>query len=119
MSLDIFFLDPTTLEPVNEDYKDLNITHNLNTIAQELGFYEILWRPEETINEFEDVNRITGKEILPKLYSAHYNFFNNQNNLNHLLPKNGWGDFNCFNRFITDYMYMCYKYPNHIISVSR
>lgn len=42
MSLDVYL----RLDNGNEVY-DANITHNLNTMAEEAGIYKHLWRPEE------------------------------------------------------------------------
>lgn len=40
------------LEQLEDDFEEaklssLNITHNLNNMAKEVGLYEVLWRPEE------------------------------------------------------------------------
>lgn len=118
MSLDIYFLDPSTL-----DYLDIegntNITHNLNVIAEELGFYEILWRPDETIGLFKDPSKIVASEILPYYLKAFLTVLEKgDDSIKHLLPSNGWGTLECFHRVLSTCIFMCTKYPNAIIRTS-
>ena len=39
--------DDGSTEEIKDYVCDLNITHNLNKMASELGVYEHLWRPDE------------------------------------------------------------------------
>lgn len=114
MSLDILFLDPETKEPLCCDFSP-NITGNLVAYADFLKIYELLWHPNKTEGIFINPERITAIDMLPLLYQAHYIVVTKGDTAIHLLPKNGWGDKDCFNRFLTEYMHSCFKYPNAII----
>lgn len=117
MSLDIYFLDSSTLDYLKIE-GNTNITHNLNVIAKELGFYEILWRPDETISLFKDPNNITASEILPHYLKAFLTVLEKGNSAKHLLPSNGWGTLECFHRVLSTCIFMCTKYPAAIIRIS-
>lgn len=118
MSLDIYFKDPET-ENYLEIEGNTNITHNLNKIAQELCFYEVLWRPEETIGLFKNPSKIIASEILPYYREALSTVLEEGETVKHLLPSNGWGTLECFNRVLTSCINACLKYPDSIIQVSR
>ncbi len=118
MSLDIYFQDPNTKAYLEID-GDTNITHNLNKIAQELCFYEILWRPEETVGLFKNPSRIRASEILPYYREALATILEEGDTVKHLLPINGWGTLDCFNRVLTSCINACIKYPDSIIVISR
>ncbi len=118
MSLDIYFQDPETEDYLEID-GDTNITHNLNKIAQELCFYEILWRPETTVGLFKNPSKILASEILPYYREALDIVLKEGDSVKHLLPSNGWGTLDCFNRVLTSCINACIKYPDSIIVISR
>lgn len=117
MSLDIYFMDSVTEEYL-EIIGNTNITHNLNIIAQELGFYEILWRPDETVGLFKDPKNILASEILPYYLKAYITILEKGESVKHLLPSNGWGTLECFHRVLSTCIFMCTKYPAAIIRIS-
>jgi len=89
-----------------------NITHNLNRMADAVGLYECIWNPDEnninTAKELIDVLR-EGLHLL-KLEPEKYQQFN---------PVNGWGNYDIFIEFVSNYLDACYEYPNAKIEVSR
>ncbi len=89
-----------------------NVTHNLNKMADAVGLYEYLWRPDEhgitKARQLIDPLR-EGLHKL-KLYPEEYKKYN---------PKNGWGSYDIFIKFVQDYLDACYKYPDADIVVDR
>lgn len=88
-----------------------NITHNLNTMAEDAGLYQHLWRPEELgitkASELIDPLR-AGLELLvsdPKRFRA----FN---------PSNGWGSYEGLVEFVRRYLEACIENPDATIRVS-
>ena len=106
MSLD-FYLKRTQLTVVF----DRNITHNLNTMAQEAGIYEALWRPDEHgYTKAEQIIPIL-KEGLSKLEAdpEHFKKFDS---------PNGWGMYIHFVPFVKAVLEACEEYPDADIEVS-
>jgi len=72
---------------------DVNITHNLNTMAEEAGLYKALWRPDEQgWKQLKDIIPILEKGLKDlKDRPEHYKTFN---------PENGWGTYKYFVYFV-------------------
>lgn len=102
------------------DTHNLNITHNLNKMAETVVFpdghnlYQVLWRPEEVFND-----KIIGKVMLRYLYSAQLILWSDPEKFKKFNPENGWGSYDTLNRFLTDYIKFCQQYPDYEIEVSR
>jgi hypothetical protein len=107
MSLDVYLTKPM---PTEVFWK--NITHNLNEMAAEAGIYKHLWRPEEIgitkaeqlIQPLKEAVELLKKE--PERFKIHN-------------PVNGWGDYEGFVEFVTDYLKACEENPDATISISR
>lgn len=89
-----------------------NITHNLNTMADNAGIYRYLWRPEEL--EITHANQLIeplqkGLLRLQK-HREHFEQFN---------PSNGWGTYEGLVEFVQEYLHACVRYPEAEIYVSR
>jgi hypothetical protein len=106
-------LDISVYAVVEAEVFEYNITHNLNTMAQEAGVYQALWRPEELFAEpkCSDVLPIleVGLTTL-KVDEARYKQFN---------PANGWGDYDNLVECVERYIAACKQHPNGRITVSR
>jgi hypothetical protein len=96
----------------SDELYEANITHNLNTMADQAGIYKALWRPEEL--GFTKAGELVPllREGLDKLQVApdFYRKFN---------PENGWGDYDGLVRFVTNYLAACERYPDATIRISR
>lgn len=95
-----------------EKYYSRNITHNLNTMAEEAGIYKALWRPEEI-----DISKASqlieplkiGLELL-KSDPKRFKKFN---------PENGWGNYENLVDFVRDYLEACKEYPDAEVYACR
>lgn len=103
--------------PAEEEYEvdyyyTDNITHNLNEMAKVAGIYNHLWRPEEIEISIarQLINPLREGLHELKMYPEKFKAYN---------PKNGWGDYEQFIQFVSDYLDACYKYPDARIEVSR
>jgi hypothetical protein len=85
------------------------ITHNMSRMANEAGIYEPLWAPAESgVTKAHDlIEPLTkGLELLksdPERFKA-YN------------PANGWGSYEEFVRWLTEYLAACTLYPDADVS---
>ena len=107
MSLDIY------LETENgELIHDQNITHNLGRMAEEGGFYGVLWHPEENgVTKASDLieplyNGICAMLKEPKRFEAHN-------------ASNGWGLYENFLPWLIRLLRACQDNPECKVSVSR
>ena len=107
MSLDVYL----TLDNGDEVF-DANITHNLNTMAEEAGIYKHLWRPEELgITKAKDLIEPIAEGLAKMACNkSHYEQFN---------ASNGWGLWKHFVPWIEKYLDACRKYPDANVTVSR
>lgn len=89
-----------------------NITHNLNTMAQAAGLYELLWRPDElglSKAKFLIEPMEVGLRSL-KQCPDHFKKYN---------PKNGWGNYDQLLSFVEKYLAACKEWPDAEIIISR
>jgi len=96
----------------HKSISDFNITHNLGKMADALGIYGIVWRPEDNgITKAQDMvnglsNAIDKLESCPLKYKQYE-------------PENKWGTVESFLEFLKKYKYDCEKNPEAKITVWR
>lgn len=122
MSLDIYLELPKccpscglVLFENNEDAKSvwcINITHNLNTMADKVGLYEVMWRPEEIKVKY-------AKDAIPHLEKGVSNLKENKESLLTLNPENGWGTYEDLLEVAESYLEACKKYQSAEIYIWR
>lgn len=118
MSLDIYLVDKIydNYDERNEQgqivYWQGNITHNLNKIAMEIGYYECLWRPDE-------IGIVYAKDNITNLRTALIMYYAQYEKLKELEPSNGWGTLVGLIDFTNEYFKACMEYPDALIEVSR
>src|SRR5208337_4894136 len=95
MSLD-FYLDRVQLTRVF----DKNITHNLNTMAEEAGIYEALWRPDE--HEYKKA-----EQIIPILRKGLELLESDPERFKKFNSPNGWGTYEHFVLFVKSVLEAC------------
>ena len=119
MSLDVYLYrkfkklyEDGTIEDCEEEVYSANCTHNLNTMADKCGLYELLWRPEEI--DITKANQLiepltVGLELL-KSNPEYFKQFN---------PSNGWGSYDGFVRFVEKYLEACVENDDCYVMVWR
>lgn len=95
----------------NEVYS-ANITHNLNTMADEAGIYKHLWRPDE-------IKITKAKELIEPLRQGLHNLKSEPESYMKFNPENGWGSYDGLVEFVESYLNACYEYPDADVEVSR
>lgn len=124
--------DKVNFEEDNEELYSANITHNLNTMADEAGIYEALWRPHrlrsgynipdgdhESEWKFEDACNITASEIIPLLEKGLADLKARPEHFKQFDSPNGWGTYVHFVPFVEEYLNACKQYPDATVIVSR
>jgi hypothetical protein len=110
MSLDVY------LNYINDGNEitvfDANITHNLGKMADKVGIYYALWRPEERKYKI-------AKDIIKPLEKGLKKLKSKPEYFEQFNAPNGWGLYEHFVPFVERYLEACKQYPNAKISVSR
>ncbi len=112
MSLSIYLVDPTATYESDSLY-ECNITHNLTKMADKAGIYEALWRPEKITKNLiaGDLIEILSKGLTDLLKRPDY--------FKKFDDEKGWGTYEDFWRFVSDYLDFINIYPLAKIEVSR
>ena len=103
MSLDIYLKNTVAHK---------NITHNLGEMAEVLGIYKLLWRPEELfISEARELIEPL-KEAIEKMekYPARYKKHDSEN---------GWGTYENFLPWLKEFLRDCEVNPSAEVVSSR
>ncbi len=87
-----------------------NITHNLSEMATEAGIYECLWQPKEST-----LNLKYGKDLIPLLKKGLSKLVENPVIFRKFNPENGWGNYEMFLKFCTEYLEGCQRFPDSYI----
>ena len=85
-----------------------NITHNLNTMAEEAGIYKHLWHPDE-LDITEAGELIESLEAGLKQLREDPERFKKHN------PSNGWGTYEGLVRFVARYLEACIAHPKALV----
>jgi len=107
MSLDIILHDPEQGHVL-----DLNITHNLTTMAKACGLYQPLWRPEE-------IGASDAHHLIPDLEKGILHALRDVEYLETLEPDNGWGTYDNLLTAAVELLKAAHKHPNATITISR
>jgi hypothetical protein len=91
-----------------------NITHNLNRLAEAVGLYYPLWRPEE-------INIKQASQLIPFLEAGLYLLKTPTRSADwqKFEPPNGWGSAVSLVNFTESYLQACRDNPDAEISVWR
>lgn len=89
-----------------------NITHNLGKMAKEAGIYKALWRPEE-------INATYAKDIIEIVEKGLIDLESRPEYFKKFNSPNGWGMYQHFVPFVSDYLNALKKYPESEITTDR
>ena len=89
-----------------------NITHNLGKMAKKCGMYESLWRPDEN-------GKVKAKDIIEDLQDGLCLLKSNEAFYRKFDSPNGWGLYEHFVPFVSEYLKACFENQEAIIEVSR
>lgn len=89
-----------------------NITHNLTTMAGQVGLYKPLWRPEE-------IGVTKAWQLIPLLREGLTRLIEEKERLQEFNPENGWGDYDGLVRFTQHYLAACEQHPDATVSTWR
>ena len=91
---------------------DTNITHNLSEMASKAGIYESLWTPEKIGAKY-------ARDIIKKIEKGLFNLKAKPEYFEKFNSPNGWGMYNQFVPFVSDYLDALKANPDAEICVSR
>lgn len=89
-----------------------NTTHNLGTMADAAGIYQVLWRPDE-------VGISKANQLIDSLRSGLKRLKDSPDEFRKYNPSNGWGTYDGLVKFVGDYLAACIEYPDAEVEVSR
>ena len=95
----------------NAKLADVNITHNLNKMADAVGLYEVLWKPDE-------IGITTASQMIPFLEKGIKKLKENPEKYKAFNAPNGYGKFEDFVRFCDSVLHWCNKYPDSVIEAN-
>lgn len=107
MSLDFYL---TANRPV-EVYSN-NITHNLGEMADFVGLYKVLWRPDE-------IGITHAAQAIPLLEAGIQKLIDEKEEACKLNPSNGWGNYYGLLKFAQETLMACKADPDAEVRVSR
>jgi hypothetical protein len=117
-----------------------NVTHNLGSMADHVGIYYALWRPEELMDEqlatriraLEDAKKYDeawelrkqlptphASDIIPLLEQGLEKLRTDRVGCLGHEPENRWGTYDGFVPWVEKYLAACREYPNARVRVSR
>jgi hypothetical protein len=91
---------------------DINITHNLNKMADAAGIYKALWRPDE-------IGITKASQCIEPLKAGLIELVTNKRKYEEFNPPNGWGSYEGLVSFVTNVLTACCEYPDSDVRVWR
>lgn len=107
--------EPVIFQDMDENTNtvfEYNITHNLNSMAQAVGIYESLWRPEE-------IGITKARQLIEPLRQGLHELKLNPDLYKQFNPDNGWGSYDGLVKFVEAYLNACYEYPDADVHADR
>jgi len=119
MSLDVYLIrkkfvsyDMVTFTEEEEEVYEANITHNLNKMAEAVGLYQHLWRPDE-------IGITKASQLIEPLIIGLKKLIEDQIYLETLNPSNGWGSYHGLVEFVRLYLDACKEFPDAEVKIWR
>lgn len=98
--------------PSHETVYSSNITHNLGGMAEAAGIGDAVWNPE-------DIEIVTASQMIEPLRQGIELLKSNPQRFKSFSASNGWGTYEQFIPWLTNYLNACEMYPNAEVSVCR
>lgn len=95
-----------------EEFFSANITHNLNTMADEAGIYKHLWRPDE-------IGITKAYQLIEPLRSGLALLVSDRPRFEKLNPSNEWGSYDGLVAFVRGYLAACVQHPDASVHACR
>lgn len=95
-----------------ERFYDSNVTHNMIEMAKAADVYMCCWRPEE-------IGITKAVQLIEPLRAGVKKLKGNPREFSKYNPKNGWGDYGGFVRWLEKYLAACIEHPDAKVDVSR
>lgn len=86
-----------------------NITHNLRHMAKACGLYEYLWDCKVNVEASSLITPLARGLLKLIKHPEQFEEFN---------PKNGWGSYDVFVKFVRDYLEACIENPEAKVFIS-
>jgi hypothetical protein len=99
-------------ESLTRDVYSSNITHNLGKMASQCDLYMPLWRPEE-------IGITHARQLIEPLKDGLAVLGEDRERLEEFSPENGWGDYDGFVEFVTEYLRACEQFPDAEVKTWR
>jgi hypothetical protein len=119
MSLDVYLItkkfvsyDMVTFTEEEEELYSDNITHNLNKMAEAVGIYKYLWRPDE-------IGVTKASQLIEPLTIGLKKLREDQLYLETFNPSNGYGNYYQLVEFVRLYLNACKEFPNAEVKTWR
>jgi len=105
------------LEQLEDEYEESklfshNITHNLNTMAEAAGLYDVLWNPES-------IGITTASQLIPFLEKGIKELIANPDKYKAFNPPNNYGNYDNLIDFCKTVLQNCRENPDAVIEVSK
>lgn len=91
---------------------DSNITHNLGKMADKVGIYYHLWRPDE-------IGIHKAEQLIEPLERGLKFLLDDPDRFRAFDPANGWGDYDGLVRFVDGYLTACRENPDADVRANR
>lgn len=91
---------------------ETNITHNLNSMADAVGIYKHLWRPEE-------IGITHAKELIQPIKDALTKLKSNPEIYRYYDDPKGWGTLDQFVPWLEEFLKACQENPKATVKASR
>ena len=99
-------------EKQEEIFFDAYVTHNLIEMANNCGVYKAIWSPQE-------INIIEAYQLIIPIEDAIDELKSYPEKFQLCQPKNNFGTYIGFVKFLEKYVEACKKYPNAQVEVDR
>jgi hypothetical protein len=118
MSLDVYLYNVNKCphfageQPERTQVFSRNITHNLTKMAEALGVYQVVWRPDEA-------GVLKAGDLIDPLRAAMSAITKDPDVYRQYEAPNGGGRVVHFRDFLREYLAACRNNPNALVEVSR